>query len=119
VGRVDAHLFPDEAACGVERAVKGEELAFDQRGSPLDDQEYDACGQAPQRLVQEGRMKRRELGVANRASRRVDLESPRKARGSAEEFLVEVVAPPADRLGDEERRRDRIGEVSQVEFPAL
>jgi len=47
----------------------------------------------------------RELGVG-----RVDLQSPRECGRQSEEFMVEVVAEPAEGLGDQHCRGERIGE---------
>jgi len=54
--------------------------------------------QVPDDLVQEGRLEGGVLGVPGRAVRVGDLQRPWQRRGLAEQFLVEVVADPADRL---------------------
>jgi hypothetical protein len=45
---------------------------------------------------------------------RVDLERPWEAGRTPEELLVEVIADPADRLGDQERRRGGVEESRDV-----
>ena len=52
--------------------------------------------------------------VARRPMDRVDLKRPRETARATEEFLVEVVADPADRLGDQQRRRRCIEESRDV-----
>ena len=55
-------------------------------------------------------MECRELRVSGRAVREVDLEAPRECGRSAEQLLVEVVAPASDRLGEHDTGRDRVHE---------
>src|SRR5206468_7580060 len=47
----------------------------------------------------------------------VDLQAPRKARRPAEQLLVEVVADPADRLRDEDRRGGRVQHPGDIRPP--
>ena len=63
-------------------------------------------------------MERRVLLEARRSVRDVDLEAPRQRRRPAEELLVEVVAPPPDRLREHDAGRDRVHEHERVEVAA-
>ena len=71
-------------------------------------------GQVEDQLVQERRLERRVAGVPGRAELRVDGQPPGQAGRLAEQFLVEVVPDPADRLGDQQGRRHRVGEHRDV-----
>ena len=53
-----------------------------------------------------------------RVVRRVDLQAPRQVGGPAVELLVEVVADPADGLGEEQSRRDGVGQHAQPDAVA-
>ena len=48
--------------------------------------------------------------IAGWSIRWIDLQTPRQVRGGAEKLLVEVVAQPANGLGQHDSRRDRITE---------
>ena len=68
--------------------------------------------EVPDELVQEQRM---EEGVGGepgweRGVGRADLQPPGKGGGGAEQFFGEVAADPPDALGDQQRRRERVGE---------
>ena len=54
-----------------------------------------------------------EVGVALGPELRCDLQAPGQRGGSAEEFLVEVVAPAPDRLREGDARRDRVSDRRQ------
>ena len=51
-------------------------------------------------------MERRDVLVVQGPVREIDLKCPGKFAGPTEELLVEVVAPSADCLRDEEARRE-------------
>ena len=81
---------------------------------PEPDQER-GQGQVPDQLVQERRLEGREVQVRRRntargAVRVRDLKAPRQRCRLAEQLLVEIVADPADRLGDEQRGGDGVRE---------
>ncbi len=64
--------------------------------------------EVPQRLVQERRVERLDVGVPVRAMPGVDLERPGQIARSAEQLLVEPVAPATDRLRENQAGRDDI-----------
>ena len=68
---------------------------------------------APERLVQEGRLEGRVLRVSDRAVLQRDLEAPGQTRRSAEQLLVEVVAEAPERLGERRARRDAVEQDGQ------
>ena len=61
-----------------------------------------------ERLVQERRLERRVLQCSRPAGARRDLERPRQRGRPPEQLLVEVVAPPADRLREHDAGRDAV-----------
>ena len=73
--------------------------------APTDEDEETTQHEVRQRLVQERRMERRARGIAERDLADVDPQRPRQRCRTAEQFLVEVVADPADGLRERERRR--------------
>ncbi len=66
--------------------------------------------QVPDQLVEEGRLERGVLQVSGRPVGGRDLERPGQLGGRAEQLLVEVVADPADRLGDQQCGRHAVHE---------
>jgi len=70
--------------------------------------------QVEDELVEEGGMEGAVTLVARRPVGRVDLEPPRQRRRPAEQLLVEVVADPSDRLGDEQPGSSGIHECGDV-----
>ncbi len=63
-------------------------------------------------------MERRRMGKRRGAVHGVDLQSPRQCGRPAEQLLVEVVAPPPDRLGQRQRRGDRVHDGGEVQIVA-
>src|SRR5665811_1109848 len=116
VGRVDAHELDPGPTCGVDHDVQREHAAAGQPVLPVDPQDQECGAEVPERFVQERGVKCRELFVAVRSVDRVDLQTPRQVRGFPKEFLVEVIAPAADRLSDEDSRRERIGDAKETDL---
>src|SRR2546425_6115773 len=102
---VESERLDGEAADRVEADV-GEEQRPRARGKPRtqpsDEQQKDP--EVPERLVEEGRVKVLELGVAERTVLRRDGELPRQVGRTTEGLLVEEVPPAADRLPEHHRR---------------
>src|SRR6516164_7563070 len=65
-------------------------------------------------LVQERGLERGEAEVTGRPGAWRDVQPPRQARRPAEQLLVEVVADTPDRLRDQQRGRDGVGEQPRV-----
>ena len=107
---VDAQELHAEAPDAVPEDVHGEEPRRLQLEAALDEQEDADPEQAPERLVQERRVEGRGERVVDRAVLRGDLERPRQVARLPEQLLVEVVAPAADRLREQEPGRDRVHE---------
>lgn len=90
--------------------------------APVHDDQQDENEDIPQQFVKEGRVHDLgdlagrhsvEIEDINRTVGRTTIEQfqpPWQRGGSASEFLIEVVAQPADGLGQHDARRDRIGE---------
>ncbi len=115
VHRVDAHGLDPAAAQGVEHHVQREDPAVGELEPPVEPDQQQRGADVPQRLVQEGRVERRELLVALRAVLDRDLETPRQLGRPTEQFLVEVVAEPADGLGDQQARCQGVGHLQKVD----
>ena len=117
LGRVGAQQLdpqpPDAVADDVER--EGPAVAEPEPAVGPDHER--GGGEVPQQLVQEGRV---EVAEHDRlvvdaeggpaAVPLVDLQRPRQVGGAAVELVVEPVAEPADRLGDEQAGGERVGE---------
>ena len=83
---------------------------------PPQDEEHE---QVPQRLVQERRHERvRPAGDVVREHRVVDLDRPRLRAGAAVQLLVEVVAPAAERLGQDQPGGDAVGDHPERQLGA-
>src|SRR5882724_1097214 len=98
---VEPERLDGEAADRVEAHVREEErprARAEPRAQPPDEQQKDR--EVPQRLVEEGRVEVLVLGVAERTVLGRDVELPRQIGRTAEGFIVEEVAPPADRLAE-------------------
>src|SRR6266511_2374000 len=104
VGGVDAHVLEEEPAERVGRQVQREHLAFAQPEPTLDPKHDAEQEEAVEGLVEERRVEGRVLQIAGRAIGRRDLETPRQLGGPAEQLLIEVVAPAADRVPAASRR---------------
>src|SRR5947209_7277110 len=115
VGGVDAHALEEEPAERVRREVEGEHLALAEAEPTLDPEDDAEQEEAIERLVQERRVEGRVVQVTGRALRGRDLEAPREIGGAAEELLVEVVAPAADRLGGEQPGGDAVEERERLD----
>jgi hypothetical protein len=110
VGRVDAKRLDPQPPDAVQEHVEGEQVAWPKAHEPLHEQEGAGSGEAPESLVEERRVERVAFDVVDRPVVRIDLEPPRKIRGTAEELLVPPVTEATDSLRDEERRGDAVGE---------
>ena len=87
------------------------------RAQDSDEQQEDR--EVPDRLVEEGRVEVLELGVAERAVLRRDVELPRQIGRAAEGFLVEKVAPPTDGLSEHHRRRGDVEPAQDRQPPPV
>ena len=83
---------------------------------PPQDEEHQ---QVPQRLVQERRHEGvRATGGVVGERRVVDLDRPRLCAGAAVQLLVEVVAPAAERLGQDQPGGDAVGDHPERQLGA-
>lgn len=98
--------------------------------APVHDDQQDENEDIPQQFVKKGRVHDLgdlagrhsvEIEDINRTVGRTTIEQfqpPWQRGGSTGEFLIEVVAQPADGLGQHDARRDRIGEGREWNSPA-
>jgi hypothetical protein len=101
VSGIDPQELLADATQGVAGDVEGEQPRCT-NAAVLSEPHQDACeAEVPDQLIEEGRVEGGKLLIPGRAVSRVDLERPRQVRRAAKELLVEVVADPPDRLGDE------------------
>ena len=77
------------------------------RADPEQDQAHEYV---PERLVEEGRVERGRVGELRRPVLRRDVYCPRQIRGPSEKLLVEVVAPAAYGLAEDEAGGGGVGE---------
>src|SRR5262249_5494570 len=110
VGGVDAEALLEDAEGRVAGDVEGEEAGGADLAVMAEPDEEGGQGQVPDDLVEEGRLEGGEVEGAGGAVFGCDLEAPGEVGGAAEQLLVEVVADPPDRLGDEEGRGGRVHE---------
>jgi hypothetical protein len=109
---VDPQRLDPRASHGVAGDVVREQAAGAAVGVVLFPQHQSAGErQVPQSLVEERRMERGHVEVARRSVRRIDLQAPGQVGGPTEQFLVEPVAQPPDRLGDGQRRGDDVQQL--------
>jgi hypothetical protein len=106
---VDAQRLDPRPADPVADQVDEHQRPAAQRPAPVDPQQDADEREVPQRLVEERRVEGGELLVAGAAEGGLDLERPGQVGRPAVELLVEVVAPPADRLRQRQRRRRGVG----------
>ncbi len=112
IGGVDSQRLDVDPAERVERHVQGEDRSGrdavpEALDEPPQDEEHQ---QVPQRLVQERGHER--VWAADDVVRKrgiVDLDRPWLGAGTAVQLLVEVVAPPAQRLGQDQPGSDAVG----------
>src|SRR6185312_11211115 len=102
VGGVDPQALLEDPEGRVAGDVKGEEAGRADPAVVAEPDQEGGQGEVPDDLVEEGRLEGGVVEVALGAVRGGDLEAPGKVGRAAEELLVEVVADPADRLGDEQ-----------------
>ncbi len=107
MGVVDPQVLDPEPADRVRGDVQREGPPVPELEAPVgpDDQQRDA--DAPQRLVQEGRVVRTGGATDRRVG--VDLQRPGQIGLAPVQLLVEPVAPAADGLRDGEAGRERVG----------
>jgi hypothetical protein len=112
-GRVDAEQLVDDAEAPVAGDLQREQARRADAAAAVEPDQRGGEREVPQQLIEERRMEGRigELAVGPVVA--VDLERPRQVRGPPEQLLVEVVADPSDRLGDEQRRGGRVQEVRE------
>ena len=96
VRTVDAQTFDEEPHCGVARRIEPEHAARTKRVTAVHGEQNEAQHRAPHRFIEERRMKGGS-GFVTRTDRLgiADAQRPRQISGSAEEFLIEPVAPTA------------------------
>ena len=111
-GRVYPERLDEEAADGVQAHVEQGDVAILEavREAPGDEEEDKADEHVPEGLVEERRVEGGFVGEAGRTILGGYLYSPGEARGAAEEFLVEVVAPATDSLGEDKSGGRGVGE---------
>src|SRR5690242_8928554 len=114
VGRIDAEEFLEDPKPRVAGHVKREQPRGPDPPMVAEPDEEAGEAEVPDQLVEESRLEGAEGHVTGRPVRGRDLESPGQARRPAEEFLVEVVADSADRLGNEKGGRSGIEEARNV-----
>src|SRR6266581_300866 len=112
LGRVDPQRFLVDPERRVAGDVQSEQAGRPDSGVMADPDQQRGQRQVPDQLVQEGGLEGR---VARVAVRMGDDQGPRKGRGLAVELLVEVVADPADGLGDEQCGSYRVGERRETD----
>ena len=84
--------------------------------TPIEQHQRAGQGQVPQRLVQEGGLEGGVLHVARPdGAARLISQAPGQLGGSAEQLLVEPVAPATDGLGHGHARRHRVEPDRQVD----
>ena len=110
VGLVRAEQLQQRAGRAVHGEVQGERPAVPEPEPSVGPDDDAGGGQAPQRLVQERRVKGLGVGVLRRPVLGVDAQSPGQVGGGAVDLLVGVVAPPSERLTDGHPRGQGIGE---------
>ena len=113
--RVDPDRLEPHPADAVEDEVQADELAPAEVIVPLEQQQHGHAEKVPDHLVEERRVKQGARRQADRVRgvRRLDLQPPRQVGRLAVQLVVEVVAEPADRLGEQECRRQRIREAPE------
>ena len=117
---IDAQPLEEDAAERVHRDVERERLALLQPAAsfePHDRARTRAGTRSTRRETSDGTSSRCRRSP-RRSVRGVDLERPRQLGRAAEQLLVEVVAPPADRLRDDDAGTDRVEQRERVEVPA-
>src|SRR5436309_10571316 len=120
--RVDPQKFLEEAAEAVVGDVQREQPRRPDPESPADEDQQPGADRVVDELVEEGRV----VGVRALVLERdvalvsdVDLQAPREAGRLAVELLVEVVAPTADPLCEQETRRDSVREAGDARTGAM
>ena len=113
VGLVDAEPLDPEAADAVAEDVHRQQPPAGRPEPLVDPEQHTAEGEVPQRLVQERRVERRARRRAGRQVLVVDLQRPREVGRPPEQLLVEVVAPPPDRLCERQARRHRVEALAE------
>ncbi|MCY1223011.1 hypothetical protein D9M72_351200 [compost metagenome] len=116
-GIVDPHGFDPDPAQGVVHGVEPEQPPAAEVELPVQGQQDQHACDIPERLVEERRVEER---IGRHASREVrvvgvDLQAPGKGGGTAEELLVEVVAPAPQRLGEQQPGSGGIEECGQLD----
>ncbi len=102
VSGIDAKQLLTDTRERVAGDVQREETRRADPPAPAEPDEHGGQREVPQQLVEERRVEGGKALKAGGPVGRVDLESPREARGASEELLVEVVAHATDGLGDEQ-----------------
>ena len=129
-GGVVAHQLDPEAAHAIGRHIQREQPAVAQPELAVGPQQEKEHQQVPQQFVEEGRVHHRGDLTGRHPVQGVHvdhpggvpavehLHAPRHRRLATVEFLVEVVAQPADRLRQDNARRHRVAEGGQRNSPA-
>jgi hypothetical protein len=98
---VDPQLLLEDAKARIARDVKGEQARRADLPSTAEPDKRARERKVEDQLVEERRVERCVPLVAVGPVGRIDPQGPRQGRRAAEELLIEVVADPPDRLGDE------------------
>src|SRR5215210_2906259 len=111
-GRVNPQGFDEETPDGVEAHVEQHYVSVPEASCEAagDPEQRKADDQVPDRFVEEGRVKGLDVGELGGSVLGCYPYGPRQVGGSSEELLVEVIAPAAYGLGENEARRGRVGE---------
>src|ERR687891_2545119 len=105
VGGVDPKRLDPEPADAVDEHVEREQVAGSEREAALDREQHERRAEAPERLVQEGRVEGGRVEVLLGPVLDVDLKAPREVGRLTEELLVPPVPEATDPLRDEQSRR--------------
>lgn len=102
---------------GVIEEIRGSDIAVAQTRSkaPRQPKQEQEAKQVPQRLVQKGGMKLRlerilvQINIGAKAVQTVNGNAPGQRGGRAVQFLVDVIAPAANGLRQQNAGRDDVG----------
>jgi hypothetical protein len=125
LGSVDTQHLDPHTTKRVEENIQPEYPTMTQPEATVEVDEEEGRRDVPDHLVEERRVEQGaglagDPGVRADLVRdgRVDLQAPRERGRRAEELLVEPVAEPPDRLGEQEAGCERVGERREADLLA-